>query len=35
MINKLKNNAADSQLIFFSDERNFSQDQKENRKNNR
>ncbi len=35
MINKLKNPATNNQLIFFSDEKNFSQDQKEKRKNNR
>jgi hypothetical protein len=35
MLNKLKNPAANNQLIFFSDEKNFSQDQKVNKKNNR
>jgi hypothetical protein len=35
MLNKLKNPAANGQLIFFSDEKNFSQNQKLNRKNNR
>jgi hypothetical protein len=35
MLNKLKKPVANGQLIFFSDEKNFSQDQKVNRKNNR
>jgi hypothetical protein len=35
MLNKLKNPAANNQLIFFSDEKNFSQDQKVNKMNNR
>jgi hypothetical protein len=35
MLNKLKNPAANNQLIFFADENNFSRDQKVNKKNNR
>ncbi len=35
LLNKLKNPAANGQLVFSSDEKNFSQDQKVNRKNNR
>ncbi len=35
LLNKLKNPAANGQLIFISDEKNFSQDQKVNKKNNR
>jgi hypothetical protein len=35
LLNKLKNPAANGQLIFFSDEKNFSQDPKVNKKNNR
>jgi hypothetical protein len=35
ILNKLKNFAANGQLIFFLDKKNFSQDQKVNRKNNR
>jgi hypothetical protein len=35
LLNRLKTPAANNQLIFFSDEKNFSQDQKVNRKNNR
>ncbi len=35
LLNKLKNPAANRQLVFFSDEKNFSQDQKVNWKNNR
>jgi AraC-like DNA-binding protein len=35
LLNKLKNPAANGQLIFFSVGKNFSQDQKINRKNNR
>ncbi len=35
MLNKVKNPAANNQLIFFSDEKNFSQDQTVNKKNNR
>jgi hypothetical protein len=35
MLNKLKKPVTNGQLIFFSDEKNFSQDQKVNRKNNR
>ncbi len=34
MLNKLKNPAVNNQLIIFSDEKNFSQDQEMNRKNN-
>jgi hypothetical protein len=35
LFNKLKNPAANKQLIFFSDKKNFSQDQKVNKKHNR
>jgi hypothetical protein len=35
LLKKLKNPAPNNQLIFFSDEKNFSQDQKVIRKNNR
>ncbi len=35
MLNKLKNFAANGQLIFFLDKKNFSKDQKVNWKNNR
>jgi hypothetical protein len=35
LLNRLKVPAANGQLIFFSDKKNFSQDQKVNRKNNR
>ena len=36
MLNKIKNLARkDIKLIFFSDEKNFTQDQKINRQNNR
>jgi hypothetical protein len=35
MLNKLKNPTANNQLIFLSDEKNFRQDQKVNKKNNR
>jgi hypothetical protein len=35
MLNKVKNPAANNQLIFFSDEKNFSQNQTVNKKNNR
>jgi hypothetical protein len=35
LLNRLKKPATNGQLIFFSDEKNFSQDQKINRKNNR
>ncbi len=35
LLNRLKAPAANNQLIFFSDEKNFSKDQKVNRKNNR
>jgi hypothetical protein len=34
LLNRLKKQATNGQLIFFSDEKNFSQDQKINRKNN-
>ena len=35
LINRLKSPASQNMLIFFSDEKNFTQDQKVNRKNNR
>jgi hypothetical protein len=35
LLYKLKNPAANRQFIFFSDENNFSQDQKVTKKNNR
>jgi hypothetical protein len=35
LLNQLKNPAANRHLIFFSEENNFSQDQKVNKKNNR
>jgi hypothetical protein len=33
LLNKLNGHAVNGQLIFFSDEKNFSKDQKTNRKN--
>jgi hypothetical protein len=35
LLNRLKAPSANGQLIFFSDEKNFTQDQKIKRKNNR
>jgi DNA-binding Lrp family transcriptional regulator len=35
LLNRLKKPSSNGQLVFFSDEKNFSQDQKVNKKNNR